>query len=166
VEIPRLLSWMAFGDPGAQVRGIDAFPAEHRPPLWLTFVSFHNMVALGMLFIALMAWSAWRLLRGRIWEDRRTLRLLVLAIPLPVVACQLGWVAAEVGRQPWIVYGLLRTGQAHSPTVTAGEIAASLALFGLVYAALGALWLTLMIRAARATPAPAFASTASTAGAA
>jgi cytochrome d ubiquinol oxidase subunit I len=153
VEIPGLLSYMAFGDTGAQVRGIDAFPQENRPPLWLTFVSFHNMVALGAFFIALMAWSAWRLVGGQLWHDRRTLRLLVLSIPLPVVASQLGWVAAEVGRQPWIVYGMLRTGQAHSPTVTAGEVALSLGLFGLVYAALGALWLTLMIRAARTAPA-------------
>jgi cytochrome d ubiquinol oxidase subunit I len=152
VEIPGLLSWMAFGDTGAEVRGIDAFPPENRPPLWLTFVSFHNMVLLGLWFVALMAWSAWRWYGGRLWDDRRTLKLLMWSIPLPIVACQLGWVAAEVGRQPWIVYGLLRTGQAHSPTVTAGEIAASLALFGLVYAALGALWFHLMYRNAKVAP--------------
>jgi cytochrome d ubiquinol oxidase subunit I len=152
VEIPGLLSWMAFGDPAVRVRGIDEFPLENRPPLWLTFVSFHNMVALGMWFIALMAWAAWRLYRGSLHQDRRTLWALVLSIPLPVAACQLGWVAAEVGRQPWIVYGLLRTGQAHSPTVTAAEVAFSLGLFGLVYLALGALWLTMMVRKAKVVP--------------
>jgi cytochrome d ubiquinol oxidase subunit I len=153
VEIPGLLSWMAFGDPAARVQGIDEFPLEDRPPLWLTFVSFHNMVVLGMWFIALMAWAAWRLYRGSLHQDRKTLWALVLSIPLPVAACQLGWVAAEVGRQPWIVYGLLRTDQAHSPTVTAAEIAFSLGLFGLVYLALGALWLTMMVRKARISPA-------------
>jgi cytochrome d ubiquinol oxidase subunit I len=152
VEIPGLLSWMALGDPGARIRGLEAFPPENRPPLWITFVSYHNMVALGMWFVALMAWSAWRMATGKLWTDRRTLTALVWSIPLGVVACQLGWTAAEVGRQPWIVYGLLRTSQAHSPTVTAGEIAFSLILFTAVYALLGALWLTLMIRRAKAGP--------------
>jgi cytochrome d ubiquinol oxidase subunit I len=152
LEIPGLLSWMAFGDTGAHVQGLDQFPPENRPPLWLTFVSFHNMVALGVWFIAIMAWAAWQWYRGLLWTDRRTLRALLYSLPLPVVACQLGWVAAEVGRQPWIVYGLLRTGQAHSPTVTAAEIGFSLGMFGLVYLALGALWLTLMIKKARVAP--------------
>ena len=153
IEIPGLLSWMAFGDAGAHVRGIDAFPVQDRPPLWLTFVSFHNMVVLGMWFIAIMGWAAWRLYQGRLWEDRFTLKALLWSIPLPVAACQLGWAAAEVGRQPWIVYGLLRTGQAHSPSVTAGEIAFSLGLFGVLYLALGVLWFNLMYRKARIAPA-------------
>lgn len=152
IEVPGLLSWMAFGDAGAHVQGIDAFPVQNRPPLWLTFVSFHNMVALGMWFIAIMAWAAWRWYQDRLWEDRLTLKLLLWSIPLPVAACQLGWVAAEVGRQPWIVYGLLRTNEAHSPSVTAGEIAASLVGFSLVYLALGALWFTLMYRKAKVAP--------------
>jgi cytochrome d ubiquinol oxidase subunit I len=153
IEIPGLLSWLAFGDTGAHVQGLDQFPPENRPPLWLTFVSFHNMVALGLWFIAIMAWAAWQWYRGKLWTDRFTLRALVFSIPLPVAACQLGWVAAEVGRQPWIVYGLLRTDQGHSPTVTAGEVAFSLGLFGLVYLFLGALWLTLMIKKAKVAPA-------------
>ncbi len=153
IEIPGLLSYMAFGSLGERVRGIDEFPVEDRPPLWLTFVSFHNMVALGMWFIAIMGWSAFRLFTGKIWDDRLVLKALVWSIPLPVAACQLGWVAAEVGRQPWIVYRLLRTSAAHSPTVTAGEVGFSLALFGLVYLMLGALWLFLMIRTAKVAPA-------------
>ncbi len=134
------------------MQGLDQFPLENRPPLWLTFVSFHNMVLLGLWFIALMAWSAWQLYRGRLFEDRRTLKLLLWSIPLPLAACQLGWIAAEVGRQPWIVYGLLRTDQAWSPAVSAGEIAFSLVLFGLVYLALFALWFTLMVKKARVAP--------------
>jgi cytochrome d ubiquinol oxidase subunit I len=153
IEIPGLLSWMAFGDAEARVRGIAEFPPDRRPPLWLIFVSFHNMVLLGVWFVALMAWSAWQWYRDRLWEDRRTLKALVFSIWLPVAACQLGWAAAEVGRQPWIVYGLLRTGEAHSPTVGAAEVAASLGLFGLVYAGLFALWLKLMLQKARVAPA-------------
>lgn len=146
VEIPGLLSWMAFGDVNAHVQGIDQFPEAERPPLWITFVSFHNMVALGTFFIAVMAVAAYRLRGQRLWGDRRLLKVLVWSVPLPVVACELGWTAAEVGRQPWIVYGLLRTSDAHSPAVGAGEVAFSLALFAAVYLALGALWLFLMIK--------------------
>ena len=165
VEIPGLLSWMAFGDFNAPVKGLGDFPENERPPVWLTFVSFHNMVALGMWFILLMALSAWKLYTGDLYRSPRLLRALTWSIPLPVVACQLGWVAAEVGRQPWIVhpgvqadgapFAGLRTAVSHSATVTAGEIAFSLALFGLIYLALGALWLSLMIRKAKLVPEPA-----------
>ena len=137
VEIPGLLSWLAFGDVNAPIRGIDEFPPENRPPLWLTFVSFHNMVVLGLLLHRRDgAGACWRLRRGRLWESRRFLRLLVWSIPLPLVACQLGWMAAEVGRQPWIVYGLLRTQRRRVSTgVPAGEILFSLVLFAPVYLA-------------------------------
>ncbi|HEX7624383.1 MAG TPA: cytochrome ubiquinol oxidase subunit I, partial [Anaeromyxobacteraceae bacterium] len=154
VEIPGMLSWLAFGSTAAHVRGLDAFPQQDRPPLWLTFVSFHNMVLLGTFFIALMALAAARTFTGKIYEDRRLLKVLMWSVPLPVLACELGWMAAEVGRQPWIVYRLLRTSAAHSPTVTAMEIGTSLALFGFIYLALGALWLFLMVRKATSAPEP------------
>jgi cytochrome d ubiquinol oxidase subunit I len=149
VEIPGLLSWMAFGDPRAPVPGLDEFPEDEIPPLWLTFVSFHNMVILGMLFVAVMGWGVLQLWRKRLFEGRHFLRLLVWVVPLPVIACQFGWVAAEVGRQPWIVYGLLRTSDAHSDTVAAGEILFSILLFGVIYSLLGALWVYLMVKEAR-----------------
>lgn len=149
LEIPGLLSWLAFGDPEAAISGIDAFPADEVPPLWITFVSFHNMVILGLFFIAAMAWGAFRMWRGRLFGGRRYLRLLVLVVPLPVIACQFGWVAAEVGRQPWIVYRLLRTAAAHSLSVSAGEVLFSMIFFGAIYLCLGALWIHLMIKEAR-----------------
>jgi len=152
VEVPGLLSWMAFGDIQAHVQGINEFPPQNRPPLWLTFVSFHNMVILGVYFIVIMAVAALRMYQGRIWEDRWLLRLLVWSVPLPVVACELGWTAAEVGRQPWIVYRLLRTAEAHSATVTAAEVGFSLLLFGAIYLLLGALWLYLMVKKATSDP--------------
>ena len=160
IEIPGLLSWLAFGDTRAPVRGINEFPPENHPPLWLTFVSFHNMVLLGMFFIAATGWGVLQLLRGKLWGQRRYLRLLVWSIPLPIVACQLGWVAAEVGRQPWIVYHLLRTSDAASRTVPAGDILASLVLFSALYLALGALWLFLMVREVHHGPGPARAQEA------
>jgi cytochrome d ubiquinol oxidase subunit I len=152
IEIPGMLSWMAFGDANANVRGADAFPKEDLPPLWLTFVSFHNMVVLGMWFILVMGLAAWFLYQGTLWNKRWLLKALMYSIPLPVAACQLGWMAAEVGRQPWIVYKLLRTAEAHSATVGAAEIAFSLGLLSLVYLVLLALWLFLMFRKVRQGP--------------
>jgi cytochrome d ubiquinol oxidase subunit I len=149
LEIPGLLSWMALGDANAVIRGIDEFPPDDIPPLWMTFVSFHNMVILGLIFIAIAGWGVLQLWRRRLFDDRRYLKLLVLAVPLPVLATQFGWVTAEVGRQPWIVYHLLRTADAHSATVGAGEILFSILLFGTIYAFLGVLWGWVVLREAR-----------------
>ena len=110
-----------------------------------------------MYFIAAMGWGMLLLVRGKLWERRRYLKLLVWSLPLPVVACQLGWMAAEVGRQPWIVYGLLRTSDAASRTVPAGNILATIVLFSVLYLALGALWLVLMVREVKHGPRPALA---------
>jgi cytochrome d ubiquinol oxidase subunit I len=133
IEIPGLLSWLAFGDVNARVKGINEFPQENIPPLFLTFVSYHNMVILGMYFIFIMGISAWKLYRKTLFESRLILKILLWSIPLPLIACQLGWIAAEVGRQPWIVYNLMRTKDAVSISVGAGEIIFSIILFGLIY---------------------------------
>jgi cytochrome d ubiquinol oxidase subunit I len=146
VEIPNMLSWMAFGDPNARIQGIDKFPPDQIPPLWLTFVSFHNMVILGMFFFVAMAYGMLRLRGGKIWQGRKYLWLLVISVPLPLAACQFGWVTAEVGRQPWIVYKLMRTADAFSSNLTAGHVLFSLILFGLIYAALLGLYFFLLFR--------------------
>ncbi len=146
VEIPGMLSWMAFGDTNAPLVGISDFPADEIPPLWPTFVSFHNMVILGMYFIGVMALALLLLWREKIWDNRLFLKLLVFSLPLPVVAIQFGWAAAEIGRQPWIVYKLLRTSEAASVNVSAGEILFSIILFSVVYLFLGALWVFLLVR--------------------
>jgi cytochrome d ubiquinol oxidase subunit I len=146
IELSGLLSWMSFGDVHAQIKGINDFPAENLPPLWLTFVSFHNMVVLGLYFIAVTLFAYIQLCRKKLFETTWLLRLFVWSIPLPLAACQLGWMAAEVGRQPWIVYGLLRTSEAHSANVTAEEILFSIILFGLVYLLLGILYIYILVR--------------------
>jgi cytochrome bd ubiquinol oxidase subunit I len=155
VEVRGLLSWLAFGDMNTRIRGIEEFPPDDRPPLWLTFVSFHNMVVLGMYFIAAMAWGAWLLKRGTLWDSRRYLALLTISLPLPLAACQLGWMAAEVGRQPWIVYQLLRTRDAVSAIVPAGDVLFSIVLFSILYLLLGALFVYLLVREIRHGPEPA-----------
>jgi cytochrome bd ubiquinol oxidase subunit I len=153
IEIPKLLSWMAFGDVEAEVQGLDRFPASDIPPLWLTFVSFHNMVALGGLFVLMMMLGILLWWRRKLLDARRYLKLLFLISPLPLFACQFGWVAAEVGRQPWIVYKLLRTADAVSVTVPAAQVLFSLVLFSLIYTLLLGLYLFLLLREMKHGPA-------------
>ena len=148
VEIPGLVSWLAFGDASIPIRSLDEFPVENRPPLWITFVSFHNMILLGTLLMAAAAWGVWKLWRGKLEQSTLYLKLLVLLVPAPLLAIQFGWVTAEVGRQPWVVYHILRTSEAHSATVSAGEILFSLLLFSAIYVGIGAMWLYYMIREA------------------
>ncbi len=152
IEIPGLLSWMAFGDVNAKIQGINEFPEDEIPPLWLTFVSFHNMVALGMYFIGIMMLSAWLIRKDKLWDNKKVLKLLMWSIPLPLFACQLGWIATEVGRQPWIVYRMLRTSDAISVTVPAHEILISIIIFALVYLLLGSLYIFLLVKKVKAGP--------------
>ncbi len=146
LELPGLASWLAFGDPSATVPGLDQFPANEIPPLGLTFYSFHMMVWLGALFIV-VSWL------GLLWWLRRTLdtkswylKTLVATAPLPLVASEAGWVAAEVGRQPWAVYRLLRTDEAFSVTVGAPELIFSIVLIVGLGLALVGLYLYVLSR--------------------
>jgi cytochrome d ubiquinol oxidase subunit I len=142
---------MAFNDPSATVKGLKDFPAEDRPPVALTFGAFRLMVGLGtlMLVLAVLAFIA----RHKPAESSpRLLKILVWAIPLPYIALQAGWAVAEVGRQPWIVYGLMRTKDAVSP-LAVEQVAISLAAFFVVYILLAALDIFLLAKYARKTPA-------------
>lgn len=154
IEVPGVLSWMAFGNVNDTVQGIDAFPEDERPPLALTFVSFHTMVVLGLYFIFITLVAVIKLYRETLFNSPKFLWILVASLPLPWVSNQLGWIAAEVGRQPWIVYGLLRTEDAYSVTVSAGEVLFSIIMFGIIYLLLGALYIYLLIRAVKRGPAP------------
>ena len=144
VPISGALSILAFGDKSAEVRGLDSFPENERPPVLIPFYSFHLMVFLGGLFIGLTALAVVQLWRGKLWTQRWLLRLLVAAAPLPILGCELGWMVAEVGRQPWIVHGLLRTIDGVSPTLTAAQALTSLVAFTVVYILLLALYLFLL----------------------
>lgn len=154
ILVARLLSFLAFGNFQAPVTGLNAFPPDTWPPVALTFLAYHNMVILGSLMFIVMAAGAWLLWRGHLETSRNWLAAAVVSIPLPMIAVQLGWMTAEVGRQPWIVYGLMRTVEGTSPVVLAPEVALSIALFGSVYILLGGLWLFLFVREVRHGPAP------------
>ena len=152
IPIPGALSFLAFGDFDAEVTGLKAFPEEDRPPVLLTFLSFRVMVGLGMLFIVLSVW-AW--LKRKNPEDNPLLmRILPWIIPLPYLANEMGWMVAEVGRQPWIVYGLMRTKDAVSP-IAVSQVGTTLVAFILVYGLLGAVAVYLMLKYARKGPVPA-----------
>ncbi len=146
IEIPNLLSYLAFGDANARVQGINEFPQNDLPPLFITFVSYHNMVALGMLFILLTALGTIQLYRKKLWESKKLLRIFIWAIPFPVIACELGWIAAEVGRQPWIVYHVMRTQDAVSTSIIPGDLFFSIILFFLIYLLIGSLYIYLLIK--------------------
>jgi cytochrome d ubiquinol oxidase subunit I len=108
-----MLSFIAFNDPNAEVRGLDQFPRDEWPPVVICHISFQIMVGIGMVMAALAVLYAWY--RRRPEFPRWYLRILVWAIPLGMIAIEAGWVVTEVGRQPWIVYGLIRTRDAVTP---------------------------------------------------
>ena len=135
-KIPGLLSFLGYHDINAEVKGLNDFPREDRPPVLLTFISFRLMVILGTLFPLLTIIGLF--LKNRLVENRWYLAVMMAAIPLPYIAIEAGWVLAEVGRQPWIVYGLMRTADAASP-VAGSQVMTTLVAFILVYGLLGAM---------------------------
>jgi len=141
---PGGLSYVVHGDASAPVPGLDQVPAEDRPNVGLVFQTYHAMVGLGMLFILLSVAGLVCWARGRLFDTRWLLWLLVFAVLAAYAANQLGWVSAEAGRQPWIVYGVLRTRDALSESVGAEAVLSSIVLFGIIYLMLFAVWLYVM----------------------
>ena len=144
VKIPGLLSWMVHGDRQKPVTGLRAFPAENRPPVNMVFQTYHLMVAIGMGLILLSLVTLFYHLKNRLNQKPWLLWLLVFSILGPQAANQLGWASAEIGRQPWIVYNLLKTKDAWSPNVSAAELIFSIGMFFIVYALLLALFIYLL----------------------
>jgi cytochrome d ubiquinol oxidase subunit I len=147
--IPGMLSLLAFHSVDAEVKGLKDFPVDERPPVLIAFTSFKIMVGLGFYF-ALATIVGW-FLRKRLMENPWYLKVMLLSIPLPYIAAELGWTLAEVGRQPWIVYGLMKTADAVSP-IAASQVAMSLTAFVLVYGLLGAVGYWLIIRHVKQGP--------------
>jgi cytochrome d ubiquinol oxidase subunit I len=148
--VPSLLSILAFNDPSAEVKGLKDFAPADRPPVNITFLSFRIMVGIGTLMPLLMLFGYFK--REGIAKYPLYLTAMVWAMPLPYLGMQAGWVVAEVGRQPWIVYGLMRTSDAVSPLVVS-QAASSLVALVLLYTLLGAAGAYLMVTTARKGPA-------------
>lgn len=132
IKVPGLASLILKHDIDAEVTGLDAFPRDEWPPVPIVFWSFRIMVALGVLMVVLGIWSACLRWRGRLYESRALLRAAVWMGPSGFIAVLAGWIVTEVGRQPWVVYGLLRTQDAVSPIDAVG-VAGSLIAFIVVY---------------------------------
>ncbi|WP_243294334.1 cytochrome ubiquinol oxidase subunit I [Geothrix mesophila] len=149
LSVPSGLSLLATYSTGGEVKGLKDYPADQRPPVLPVFLSFRAMVGLGVLFLALGLWAF--LKRHHIEDQPRFLKVLPWLIPLPYLANELGWTIAELGRQPWIVYGLMKTSDAVSPLATS-QVGTSLVAFFLVYALLGAVDIYLLFTFARKGP--------------
>ncbi len=151
LRIPGMLSLLIFDNINAPVQGIENLREDGHPtpPLIPVFVSFHLMLASSMLFLTLNTFGVWLLVRGRLEKTRWYLRLLPWAIPLPLATCLLGWIVAEMGRQPWVVYRLLKTADAYSTNVGGAEILFSIIVFSSIYLALGTLYLFLLFKMVR-----------------
>lgn len=147
IHIPKLLSFLTYSRWRAEVKGLDAFPREKWPTnIPLLYYSYHTMVGLGTIFIGIMLVAAFLLVRGKLYASRWLLWVLMLSFPFPYIANTAGWMTAELGRQPWLVYGLFRTAEGISPTVSAGNSLFTLLGFMGMYALLGALFIFLVAR--------------------
>lgn len=141
IEIDKGLSLLQTGDANGEIQGLDKTDPSLWPPVAMTWVGFHAMVGIGSLMLLLMIFGAFYLLRRSIETHTTWLRFAVLAIPLPILAVELGWMTTEVGRQPWIVQGLLKTNDAVSPGISQTDVAVSLIGVIVLYVLLFALWL-------------------------
>jgi cytochrome d ubiquinol oxidase subunit I len=162
LEIPAGLSLLAFHDPGAEVAGLKAVPRADRPPVAVVHLAFQAMVAAGSALALVALWAGWTAFRRRELAERRwLLRALAVVAPFGFLATEAGWIVTEVGRQPWVVQGVLRTADAVTPMP---GLLAPMLLFALLYLGLGALVAALLASlvretATRVVPAPATAPT-------
>lgn len=145
IKIPGGLSFLTQFDFKKPVKGLNAFKPEERPSqVNAIFQFYHIMIAIGMFMIGLTVYASWLAFRNKLFEKRWLMWVFVWAVLGPQIANQTGWFAAEMGRQPWVVYGLLRTSDALSKTVTANQVVFSLVLFTIVYLLLLVLFLYLL----------------------
>jgi|SRR5580698_8538217 len=146
IYVPAALSFLAYGSFNAKVRGLTRYPRASWPPVILTYYAYHIMVGLGTILVAVMALAALLLPRGRLFRKRWALWFLMLLMPFPYIANEAGWIVTEVGRQPWLVYGLMKTSEGVSSNVAADETVFTIIGFCGMYFVLGVLFLYLTLR--------------------
>jgi cytochrome d ubiquinol oxidase subunit I len=153
IAVPAILSFLAYGSFGAEVKGLDAFPQDQWPDnVELLYYSYHIMVGLGTILIAIMLLSYFLMIRGQLNTFRPMLWILMLAFPFPYIATAAGWMTAELGRQPWVVWQLFRTNAATSPYVSGGNVSFTVLGFMGLYALLSFLFLFLVGRVVASGP--------------
>jgi len=152
IKAPGMLSMLIHGDPNKPVTGLRSFEKKDRPPVNIVFQSYHLMVGIGMGLIGLSLAGVFLLWRKKLFETPWILRLFMLSVLGPQIANQMGCMSAEVGRQPWIVYGLLRTSEGLSKTVTANMVLTSLIMFANIYTMLFVLFIYLLDRKIKKGP--------------
>jgi cytochrome bd ubiquinol oxidase subunit I len=146
IIVPDVLSFLTYRRWTAVVKGLDAFPADQRPDtVDMTYYSYHIMVGLGTIFLAIMGLVLLLLWRRRLFQTRWMLWVLILATPFPFIANTAGWFTTELGRQPWVVFGLLRTVHGSSPILSTGNILFTLLGFAGMYLLLGLLYVLLVV---------------------
>ncbi|MGZ4816201.1 MAG: cytochrome ubiquinol oxidase subunit I [Terriglobales bacterium] len=155
LSVPKMLSFLTYKRWNAEVKGLDAFPKDQQPDnIPLLYFAYHIMVGLGTIFIAIMVLSVLLLWRKKLFEARWMLWILMLSAPFPYIANTAGWMTAEIGRQPWLVYGLLRTSEGYSTLVSAGNGLFTLLGFMGMYTVLSILFLFLLYRVIAEGPEP------------
>ncbi|MEQ9526965.1 MAG: cytochrome ubiquinol oxidase subunit I [Parvibaculaceae bacterium] len=152
LSIPWGSSLILKHSPSGVVPGLNEVPVEDQPPVGIVFWSFRVMVGIGFLFLTLGAWGVWARWRGQLTESKWLSRFAVLMSPAGFVATLAGWFVTEVGRQPWTVYGALRTADSISPTVTGASVATTLVLFLIVYGGLFGAYLYYLMKLVRRGP--------------
>jgi cytochrome d ubiquinol oxidase subunit I len=145
IAVNKVLSFLIYGTTSAEVQGLDQTPRDQWPTtLPLLFYSYHVMAGLGTYFVALMGLAGFLLWRGQLYTSRWILWPILLSFPLPYIANIAGWMCAEIGRQPWVVYGLLRTSAGYSTHIGAGTSLFTLLGFLGMYTLLSILWIVLL----------------------
>lgn len=150
--VPGLLSLLAYHDTEAEIRGLRDFPRDERPPVGPTFWSYRTMIVLGGVFLLLCVIAVYLSRKDLLESHNRFLWIMLFAIPLPYIAGQAGWLVAEIGRQPWIVYGLMKTTDAVSSSISVSQVVSSLVGFTLLYGLLAVLDIYLLVRFSRKGP--------------
>jgi cytochrome d ubiquinol oxidase subunit I len=156
--VPRALSFLTYQSWKAEVKGLDSFPPQNWPDnVPLVYYSYHIMIGLGTIFLAVLAVAAFRLWRGALYRSRGLLWVLMMMLPFPYIANTAGWITAEVGRQPWLIYGVMRTPAGVSAQVSSGNALFTLIGFLGIYTILSILFLFLVYREIEEGPEPAAA---------
>ena len=163
ITIPKVLAILATNDPNGTVQGINQVnakeqaqygPGNYEPIIGVTYWTFRIMVGAGSLMLLFALWGLWTVWRGTIDKSKWFLKLALPAMALPTIAIITGWLFTELGRQPWVVYGLLLTQNAVSPSITAFDVWVSIILFTLIYGILGAVAVWLAVRIIKKGPDP------------